>query len=104
MSLCSEYFVLPGRGLCDELITRPEVSYYIFCDVVSDLETSITKGPMPALGRSATRKINILSAKLSIFIEIFEDRNIYKYTRYLTVQLLLHRIKNTAPLYQVKIF
>jgi len=31
---------LSGRGLCDELITRPEESYRLWCVVVSDLETS----------------------------------------------------------------
>jgi hypothetical protein len=31
--------VLSGRGLCDELITRPEKSYRLCC-VVCDLETS----------------------------------------------------------------
>jgi hypothetical protein len=32
--------VLSGRGLCDELITRPEESYQLCCVVVCDLETS----------------------------------------------------------------
>ena len=32
--------MLPGRGLCDELITRPEESYRLWCVVVCDLETS----------------------------------------------------------------
>jgi len=32
--------VLSGRGLCDELITRPEESYRLWCFVVCDLETS----------------------------------------------------------------
>jgi len=31
---------LSGRGLCDELITRPEDSYRLWCVVVYDLETS----------------------------------------------------------------
>jgi hypothetical protein len=31
--------VLSGGGLCDELITRPEVSYRLWC-IVCDLETS----------------------------------------------------------------
>ena len=31
--------VLSGRGLCDELITRPEESYSLWCVVVCDLET-----------------------------------------------------------------
>ena len=32
--------VLSGRGHCDELITRPEESYRLWCVVVCDLETS----------------------------------------------------------------
>jgi hypothetical protein len=31
---------LSGRGLCDELIARPEESYRLWCVVVCDLETS----------------------------------------------------------------
>ena len=34
-----ECCVLSGRGLCEELITRPEESYRLWC-VVCDLETS----------------------------------------------------------------
>jgi len=36
---------LSGRGLCDELITRPEESYRLRCVVVCDLETSIMGAP-----------------------------------------------------------
>jgi hypothetical protein len=32
--------MLSGRGLCDELIARPEESYRLCCVVVCDLETS----------------------------------------------------------------
>ena len=32
--------VLSGRGLFDELITRPDESYRLWCVVVCDLETS----------------------------------------------------------------
>ena len=38
--VCCEYCVLSGRGLCDELITRPEESYRLWCVVLCDLETS----------------------------------------------------------------
>jgi len=31
--------VLSERGVCDELITRPEESYRLWCVVVCDLET-----------------------------------------------------------------
>jgi hypothetical protein len=39
MSLCCECCVVSGRGLSDELITRPEESYRLWCVVVCDLET-----------------------------------------------------------------
>jgi hypothetical protein len=32
--------LLSGRGLCDELITRSEESYRLWCVVVCDLETT----------------------------------------------------------------
>ena len=54
MSVCCEYCVLSGRGLCDPPITRPEESYWLWCVVVCDLETSRMRRPWPALGRSAT--------------------------------------------------
>ena len=40
MSVCYECCVLSGRGLCDELITRPKNSNRLCCVVVCDLETS----------------------------------------------------------------
>jgi len=40
MDICRECRVLSGRGLCDELIARPEESYRLCCVVVCDLETS----------------------------------------------------------------
>jgi hypothetical protein len=36
---------LSGRGLCDELITRPEESYRLWCVVVCDLETARMGAP-----------------------------------------------------------
>jgi hypothetical protein len=40
-AVCCECCVLSGRGLCDELITRPEESYLPCFVVVCDLEISI---------------------------------------------------------------
>ena len=37
--------MLSGRGLCDELITRPEESYRLCCVVVCDIETSRIGAP-----------------------------------------------------------
>ena len=56
MFVCCECRLLSGRGLCDELITRPEESYRLWCVVVCDLETSRIRRSLPALGRSATEK------------------------------------------------
>ena len=54
--VCCECCVLSGRGLCDELITRPEESYRLWCVIVCDLETSWMRRPWPTLGHSATKK------------------------------------------------
>ena len=43
--VCCECRVLSGRGLCDELITRPEESYGLCCVVACDLETSRIGAP-----------------------------------------------------------
>ena len=43
--VCCECRVLSGRGLCDELITRPEEPYRLRCVVVCDLETSRMGAP-----------------------------------------------------------
>ena len=49
-SKCCECCVLSGRGLSDELITRPEESYRLWCVVVCDLETSWMRRPWPTEG------------------------------------------------------
>jgi len=48
--------VLSGRGLCDELITRPDESYRLWCVVVCDLETSRMRRPWPLVGSRRHRK------------------------------------------------
>ena len=40
MSVRCDCCVLSGRGLCDELITHPQLSYRLWCVVLCDLETS----------------------------------------------------------------
>jgi hypothetical protein len=45
MFVSCECCVLSGRGLCDELITRPEESYRLWCVVVCDLESSLMRRP-----------------------------------------------------------
>ena len=43
--ICCECRVLSDGGLCDELITRPEEFYQLWCVVVCDLETSRIGAP-----------------------------------------------------------
>jgi hypothetical protein len=54
LPVCCECCVLSGRGLCDELITRPEESYQLWCVVVCDLEKQIfwMRRPRPSWGLS----------------------------------------------------
>jgi hypothetical protein len=47
MFVCCECRVLSGRGLCDELIARPEESYRLCCVVMCDLENLKTGGHDP---------------------------------------------------------
>jgi len=61
MFVCCECCMLSGRGLCDELITRPEESYHLWYVIVCDLEISRMRRPWPALGRSTTGKKKYVS-------------------------------------------
>jgi len=56
MSVCCECCVLSDRRLCDELITRPEESYRLWCVVVCDLETSWMRRPWPTGGLSRQKQ------------------------------------------------
>ena len=42
--------MLSGRGLCDELITRPHESYRVWCVVVCDLEHLKNEEAMTRVG------------------------------------------------------
>jgi len=47
---------LSGRGLCDELITRPEKSCRLWCVVVCDLENLVNEEAMTRVGSQRNRK------------------------------------------------
>ena len=66
--VCCECCVLSGRGLCDELITRPEESYRLWCVVVCNPETQWKRRPWPALGRRPIGKQNRESVKEKRFV------------------------------------
>jgi hypothetical protein len=67
MFVCFVCCVLSGRGLCDELITRLEESYRLWCVVVCDQDTSWTRKPEIALGCSARDNNNCLLFSISLF-------------------------------------
>ena len=48
--------MLSGRGLCDELITRPEESYRLWCVVVCDLETLVNEEAMTRVGSQCHKR------------------------------------------------
>jgi hypothetical protein len=58
MSVCYECFVLSGRVLCDELNTHPEESYWLWCVIECDLETSLMRRPWPSEGCLAKNNNN----------------------------------------------
>ena len=66
MCVCSECCVLSGRGLCDELITRPEESYRLWCVFVCDLETSRIGAPY--IYDFSNLRVNRLKTYLSVTI------------------------------------
>jgi hypothetical protein len=61
MDVCCEYCVLSGRDLCNELITRPEESYRLWCVVVCCLETSCVRIPLVHWGLSNQKKSQCVS-------------------------------------------
>jgi len=64
MFVCYECCVSSGRGLCDELITRPEESYRLWCVVVYDLENHKNEEAMTRVGSQRHSK----KRKKTIFI------------------------------------
>jgi len=63
MFVCCVCCVLSGRGLCDELITRPEESYRLWYVVVCDLENLMNEEPCPI----NVIELNIGDTSLDVF-------------------------------------
>ena len=64
MDVCRECYVLSGRGLCDELITRLEESYRLWCVGVCDLENLVNEEALAHWGSVMPKK------NLSVFIPL----------------------------------
>jgi hypothetical protein len=60
--VCCECCVLSARGLCDELITRPEMSYRLWCVVVCDIENLKNEEAMTRIGAQPHSKKKTITA------------------------------------------
>jgi hypothetical protein len=76
MDVCCECYLLSGRGLCDELIIRPEESYRLWCVVVCDIETSGMRGPWPTGwgGECCVTKKYFVRLCLYFFVQVDQVR------------------------------
>jgi hypothetical protein len=72
MSVCCECCVLSGRGVYDELITRPEEPYRMWCVNLWHLGTSRITRPWPALSHSAKGKQKYILKYTFAIIYIFQ--------------------------------
>jgi hypothetical protein len=68
--VCCECLVLSGRGLGDELITRPEEYYQLWCVVVCDLETS-------RIGAPYIYDISSLRVKVEKYRNLVKKRHVF---------------------------
>jgi hypothetical protein len=60
--------VFSGTGLCDELITRPEESYRLWCVVVCDHENLVDEEVIASAGLQRQKKIIIFIYNLWFFL------------------------------------
>jgi hypothetical protein len=71
MFVYCECCVLSGRGLYDELITRPEESYRLWCVVVCDLENLKNEEAMTRVGSQRHRR-KTYAFKLNFWSKSFD--------------------------------
>jgi len=74
MFVCCECCVLSGRGLCDELITRPEESYRLWCVVVCDLENLKNEEAITSVGSQRhSKKKTVCTTRCGSYILTWRD-------------------------------
>ena len=78
MFVCCECCVLSGRGLCDELITRPEESYRMWCVVVCDLENLKNEEAMTHVGSQRHSKKKKILLRCTLVGTYAQRRNIWR--------------------------
>jgi hypothetical protein len=82
MFVCCECFVLSGRGLCDELITRPEESYQLWCVVVCDLENLKNEAMTRVGSQRHTKKENVDTNEVGITVIIIISKHIHMFLKH----------------------
>ena len=76
--------MLSGRGLCDELITRPEESYRLWCVVLCDLKQQKPRecwGQDPVGGATAPRENKSVTLHINTKIKLFKNIKIKRALR-----------------------
>jgi len=80
MFVCCECCVLSGRGVCNELITRPEESYRLWCVVICDLENLKNEEAMTRVGSQRHKKngfiIRIIGTSANIINFFFAGQSL----------------------------
>jgi hypothetical protein len=69
--------VLSGTGLCDELITRPEESFRLWCVVVCRVETLWMRSPRPTGGLSRHKQTNLFFLRSKYWLSVLFFRYDY---------------------------
>ena len=99
--VCCECRVLSEKGLCDELITRPEEFYRLWCVVVCDLETSRIGAPY--IYDIGSLRVNITVRQQRHILSVFSSHTRHIYRIYLET-IHDHTIKKSCLPYYLQTF
>ena len=103
MSVCCECCVLSGRCLCDELITRPEESYRLWCVVGCDLEALWLRRPRPTGGCYTRNKKKTYDLTMGFLFQHLHSRNKWLTKKHGTLFLLRSSDCQECPVLEVRI-
>jgi len=89
--------VLSGRGLCDELVIRPEESNRLWCVVVCDHETSRMRRPWPALVPHSWGFLDYTRRRTTVGRTPLDEWSVRRRDLYLTTQNTHNRQTSMPP-------
>jgi hypothetical protein len=93
MFVCCECCVLSCRGLCDELVTRPEESYLQWCVVVCDLENLKNEEAMTSVGSQRHSK------KKKTPVMLVEINSLHDYIFLMKYVVLRHKASRNLEIF-----